>query len=97
MNEYINKSDALDILDQFEDAIENGERGFYSQARKMMCDLHSEEIIHCKDCKHYCSVLYQGTQFEYGECSKSPFSRIFSNNTGPDDFCSMARLKDENL
>lgn len=96
MNEYkyINESDALDILDQLEDAIENGERGFYSQARKMICDLHGEKIIHCKDCKHYCNVLYEDTQFEYGECSKSPFSRIFSDSTNPYNFCSWGRLKE---
>ena len=95
MNSYINKSDALDILDQFEDAVENGEGGFfYSKAREMMCNLPSEVIIHCKDCKHYCNVLYQGTQFEYGECSKSPFGRIFSDSTGPDDFCSKAEKRE---
>ena len=54
----------------------------------------TEEIIHCKDCKHYCNILYQGTQFEYGECSESAFSRIFSNGTGPDDFCSKAEEKE---
>ena len=95
MSNYIDQSDALDILDQFEDAVENGEGGFfYSKAREMMRNLPSEEIIHCKDCKYYCSVLYQDTQFEYGECSKSPFSRIFSDGTSPDGFCSMARLKE---
>ena len=60
MNEYkyINKSDALDILDQFEDAVENGEGGFfYSKAREMMGDLQTEEIIYCKDCKYYCNVF----------------------------------------
>ena len=95
MSEYIEKSDALDILDQFEDAVENGEGGFfYSKAREMMCNLLGEKIIHCKDCKHYCNVLYKDTQFEYGECTKSLFSRIFSDGTGPNDFCSMARLKE---
>lgn len=97
MNEYkyINKSDALDILDQLEDAIENGERGFYSQARKIMCDLPSEEIIHCRDCKYYCNVLYPGTQFEHGDCDA--VDEFYIRDKKPYDFCSMARLKDENL
>ena len=94
MREYIDKEDALDILDQFEDAVENGDgRSFYSKARDMMRNLYSEEIIHCKDCEYYCNVLYQGTQFEYGECSRSPFSRIFSDSTGPYDFCSRGEIK----
>ena len=42
MSEYINKEDALDILDQLEDATENGERGLYPQAREMMSGLPSE-------------------------------------------------------
>jgi len=32
----IKKDSALDILDQFEDAIENGERNFYGPAREMI-------------------------------------------------------------
>lgn len=92
MNEYINKSDALDILDQLEDAIENGERGFYSQARKMMCDLPGEEIIYCKDCKHYCNVLYKDTQFEHGYCDAA--DDYYIENKKPYDFCSWARLKE---
>lgn len=89
MDEYINKSDALDILDQFEDAVENGEGGsFYSKAREMMCNLPSEEIIHCKDCKYYCNVLYQGTQFEYGDCDA--VDEHYISGMKPYDFCSKA-------
>ena len=76
MNEYIEKSDALDILDQFEDAVENGEYGFYSQARKMMCDLHSEEIIHCKDCINF---------YNSHLCLLDKHGLI---EVKPDDFCS---------
>ena len=95
MSEYVDKLDALDILDQFEDAVENGEGGsFYSKAREMIGNLPSEEIIHCKDCVYYCNVLYQGTQFEYGECHKSSFSRIFREGTSPNDFCSKSELKE---
>ena len=94
MAEHINKSDTIAILDDLWDKT-NNIRDFYIRLRKAFCDLPAEEIIHCKDCKHYCNVLYKDTQFEYGECSKSPFSRIFSDGTGPDDFCSSARLKDE--
>lgn len=95
MAEYINKSDEIAIIDDLWNRVGNNSRDFYLRLRKAIYDLHTEEIIHCKYCKHYCNVLYEGTQFEYGECSKSPFSRIFSNITGPDDFCSSARLKDE--
>lgn len=42
----ISGDDALDILDQFEDAVENGEGGFfYSKAREMMCDLIDSNLI----------------------------------------------------
>lgn len=41
------------------------------------------EIIHCKDCKWYCNVLYGGTQFECGECC-----RAFTEDVKPDDYCS---------
>ena len=94
MNEYVDKADALDILDQFEDAVENGEGGsFYSKAREMMCNLPSEEIIHCKDCVHYFNVLYKDTPFEYGDCDV--IDEFYIKDKKPHDFCSMARLKDE--
>ena len=89
MSNYIDQSDALDILDQFEDAVENGESGFfYSKAREMMCNLPSEEIIHCKDCRYYCNVLYQDTQFEYGDCDA--VDEHYINGMKPYDFCSKA-------
>lgn len=92
MSNYIDQSDALDILDQFEEAVENGEGGFfYPKAREMMNNLPSEEIIHCKDCVYYCNVLYEDTRFEYGECDA--VDEFYINDKKPDDFCSMARLK----
>ena len=94
MAEYVKKSSVIDIMDDFWNRV-NDSREFYLRLRKAIYDLSTEEIIRCKDCKHYCNILYQGTPSEYGECSKSAFSRIFSNGTGPYDFCSMARLKDE--
>ena len=94
MSEYVNKSNAIDILDDLWNMARNNSRDFYLRLRKAIYDLQTEEIIHCKDCKHYCNVLYQGTQFEYGECSKSPFSRIFSDSTGPYDFCSKGEAKE---
>lgn len=94
MSEHINKSNAIDILDDLWNRAGNNNRDFYLRLRKAIYDLPTEEIIHCKDCKYYYNVLCQDTQFEYGECSKSPFSRIFSNNTGPDDFCSKAEEKE---
>ena len=97
MSNYIDQSDALDILDQFEDAVENGEGGFfYSKAREMMSNLPSEEIIHCKDCVYYCNVLYEGTQFEYGYCDGAD-DFYYIENKKPYDFCSLARLKDEDM
>ena len=92
MSEYINKEGAFDILDQFWDAIENGELGFYSQARTMMGNLPSEEIIHCKDCIYYYNVLYQGTQFEYSDCDV--IDEFYIKDKKPHDFCSLARLKE---
>ena len=41
------------------------------------------EIIHCKDCKYYYNVLYNGTQFECGKCC-----RTFTEDVKPDDYCS---------
>ena len=94
MSEYVNKSNAIGILDDLWNRARNNSKDFYLRLRKAIYDLPTEEIIHCKDCKHYCNVLYQGTQFEYGECSKSPFSRIFSDSTGPYDFCSKGEAKE---
>ncbi len=93
MAEYIDKSDALDILDQFEDAVENGEGGFfYSKAREMMRNLPTEEIIHCKDCVYYCNILYEGRPFERGECDA--IDELYCKGKSTYDFCSMARLKE---
>lgn len=86
MSEYINKDDALDILDQLEDAIENGELGFYSIAREMMGNLPTEEIVHCKDCKYYCNILRKDTQFECGECDA--IDEFYIKDRYPEDFCS---------
>lgn len=83
MSEYINKDDALDILDQLEDAIENGELGFYSQAREMMCGLLSEEIIHCEDCKFF-EWLLTSNCHKIGYCSR--YSFIVNES----EFCSKA-------
>lgn len=83
MNEYINQSDALDILDQLEDAIENGELRFYSTARAMMGDLPTEKIIHCKDCINF-----------YNNHLCLHWSKHGTIEVRPNDFCSMARLKE---
>lgn len=80
---YINKSDALDILDQFEDAVENGEGGFfYSKAREMMSNLPSEEIIHCKDCINF-----------YNNHLCLHWSKHGTIEVEPDDFCSYGEKK----
>ena len=86
MSEYIEKSDALDILDQFEDAVENGEGGFfYSKAREMMCNLPSEEIIHCKDCKFYTPM---NREIKTGICDLT-----LHQNFGDDWYCAGAERK----
>lgn len=79
MDEYINKSDALDILDQFEDAVENGEgRSFYPKAREMMGNLPTEKIIHCKkDCINF-----------YNNHLCLHWSKHGTIEVRPDDFCS---------
>ena len=96
MVEYIKKSSVIALMDDYWNRV-NDSREFYLRLRKAIYDLSTEEITRCKDCKHYSNVLYHGTQFEYGECHKSPFSRIFSNTTGPDDFCSKAEERDEDM
>ncbi len=93
MAEYINKSDALDIMDDLWNRKGNNSRDFYLQLRKTIYDLSpTEEIIHCKDCKYYCNVLYQGTQFEHGECDG--IDEFYIKDKKPYDFCSLARLKE---
>lgn len=87
MSNYIDQSDALDILDQFEDAVENGEGGFfYSKARDMMRNLPGEKIIHCKDCINF-----------YNNHLCLHWSKHGTIEVRPDDFCSLARLKDEDM
>ena len=83
MSEYISKEDALDILDQFEDAIENGEVGFYSIAREMMGNLPTEEIVHCKDCKLF-EWLLTSNRHKIGYCSRYSFT------VNESEFCSKA-------
>ena len=92
MSEYIDKSNAIDILDDLWNRDRNNSRAFYLRLRKAIYDLPTEEIIHCKDCKYYSNVLYQGTQFEYGECDA--VDEFYIKNKKPHDFCSMARLKE---
>ena len=87
MSEYINKMDALDILDQFEDAVENGEE-FYSTAREMMTKLDSVEITYCKDCEYY-DTAYKNMPLEYGYCCRE---NIFES-VNPSDFCSKGYQK----
>lgn len=92
--EYINREDAIGILDDFYGGVNDDSRIRYLRTLYALCDMPTEEIIYCKDCKHYCNVLYKDTQFEHGECSKSPFSRIFSDSTGPYGFCDKAEKKE---
>lgn len=92
MNEYINKSNVIDILDDLWNRAGNKSRDFYLRLRKAVYDLSTEEIIHCKDCKYYCNVLYQGTQFESGECDA--VDEFYITDKKPYDFCSLARLKE---
>ena len=92
MSEYINKSNAIDILDDLWNMAGNNSRDFYLRLRKAIYDLQTEEIIYCKDCKHYCNVLYKDTQFEHGYCDAA--DDYYIENKKPYDFCSWARLKE---
>ena len=62
--------------------------------RVILNDLPSaqQEIVRCKDCKHYGCVLYSGTQFEYGECFGHEESH-YTFEVKPDDFCSRAERR----
>lgn len=46
------------------------------------------EIVHCKECKYYEYILYQYSQFEYGECAMRDACSV-----NPDDFCSKGERK----
>ena len=88
MNEYINKSNAIDIMDDLWNRAKNNSRDFYLRLRKAIYDLPTEEIIHCEDCKNYCNVLYK--DIHYGKCDA--LGKHFIRDAK--DFCSCARLKE---
>lgn len=90
--EYINREDAIGILDDFYGKINDDSRIRYLRTRYSLCDMPTEEIIYCKDCKHYCNVLYKDTQFEHGYCDAA--DDYYIENKKPYDFCSWARLKE---
>ena len=48
------------------------------------------EIVHCKECKYYEYILYQYSQFEYGECAMHDACGV-----NPDDFCSKGGEEDK--
>ena len=52
--EAISRTAAIDIFDDYNVSVENGELEAYSRDRKRLCDLPSAqpEIIHCQDCIH---------------------------------------------
>lgn len=85
MNKYINKSDAIDILDNLWDKVGNNSRDFYLRLRKVMYDLSTEEIIHCKDCINF-----------YNNHLCLHWSKHGTIEVKPDDFCSYGE-KNENL
>lgn len=68
MDECISRSDALDILDQFEDAVENGEH-FYEQARKLMIDLPDELASYREDLLLWLNdqMITPTTKYEQGQ------------------------------
>lgn len=87
----IYRRDALDILDEFEESVENG-TPYYAKARGQMCNLPSaqSEIVRCRDCKHFIKD-YGWNSIEYTVCSISPIHKVIRQ---PDDFCSRARRKE---
>ena len=92
MSEYINKSNAIDILDDLWNMAGNNSRDFYLRLRKAIYDLQTEEIIYCKDCKHYCNVLYKDTQFEHGYCDAA--DEYYIENKAIYEFYSWERVKE---
>lgn len=78
----ISRQAAIDIFDDYNVLVENGELEAYSRDRKRLCDLPSaqQEIIYCRECK-----------FASGDsriCMKSGYSPI-----GELDFCAWAERR----
>ena len=66
-------------------------REVFDEAISAMMDilnLPSGKIIYCKDCKYYCNILYQNTQFEYGDCDV--LDNYYIEDVKPYGFCSRA-------
>ena len=51
-NELISRQMAIDIFDDYNVSVENGELEAYSRDRKRLCDLPSVQPETCEGCKH---------------------------------------------
>ena len=80
MSDPINRQAAIDIFDDYNISVENGELEAYSRDRKRLCDLPSvqPEIIRCKDCRWNDGVAYCEMHFR---------------DVKGDDFCSGAERR----
>ena len=77
MSDLINRHAAIDIFDDYNISVENGELEAYGRDRKRLCDLPSAEpeIIRCKACRWNDGVAYCEMHFR---------------DVKGDDFCSWA-------
>ena len=92
MRDLIIRQDAIDIFDDYNISVENGDLEAYSRDRKRLCELPSAqpEIIRCKDCKHM--ITHEG----YGYLGEPAYT-CGGNMEGwvlPDSFCSHAERKE---
>ena len=85
MNDTISRKAAIDIYDDYNIAVENGELEAYGRYRKQLCNLPSAqpEIIRCKDCK----------QFRRWIDTDICFCDITESERTEDDFCSRAERR----
>ena len=90
-NDLISRQAAIDIFDDYNASVENGELEAYSRDRKRLCDLPSTqpEIIHCKDCIWYELPSYR----IYENCVRWMESNGILLPMKPDDSCGRAERR----
>mgnify|MGYP007032371613 CR=1 FL=1 len=92
MSDLISRQVALDIFDDYNVAVENGQIKAYSRERKRLCDLSlaQPEIIYCGDCKYKDDGLDE---------DGIPFLKCLHNrnygDTRLNDFCSWAERREK--
>ena len=89
-DDCISRQSAIDIFDDYNVSVENGELEAYSRDRKRLCDLPSvQPIIRCRDC-----IAYQ----EGIDINGKPFTRCNGSvrtygHTLPDWYCADAERR----